>query len=151
MEYRIIELAPADFARCGEIWDLACQPALAAQFRAALAAGNRRTWVCEAGGRYIAEISLVFDMDDADYTIPGRRAYVSHLFVSPAFRRQGIGRLILRHVCGTARSLGYTELSVGANLDNYPALQLYTAEGFDRILRVDRDEGGAYAKLLRQL
>ncbi len=150
MEYRIIELAPVDFPRCGEIWDLTRQPALAAQFRAALAAGERRTWVCEAGGRYIAEISLVFDMRDADYTLPGQRAYVSHLVVRPECRRQGLGQALLRHVREVARALGYAELTVGVDLDNYPALRLYAAEGFDRILRVDRDEA-AYLKLLKTL
>ncbi len=150
MEYRIIELAPADFSRCGEIWDLNRQPALAAQFRAALAAGERRTWVCEAKGQYIAEISLVFDMRDADYTLPGQRAYVSHLVVRPECRRQGLGQALLRHVREVARALGYAELTVGVDLDNYPALRLYAAEGFDRILRVDRDEA-AYLKLLKTL
>ena len=107
MEYRIIELAPADFSRCGEIWDLNRQPALAAQFRAALAAGERRTWLCEAKEQYIAEISLVFDMRDAHYTLPGQRAYVSHLVVRPEYRRQGLGQALLRHVREVARALGY--------------------------------------------
>ena len=150
MEYRIVELAPAEFDRCGEIWDLACQPVLAARFRAALAAGERRTWVCEAGGRYIAEISLVFDMRDADYTLPGQRAYVSHLVVRPEYRRQGLGQALLRRVCAAARALGLAELTVGVDLDNYPALRLYAAKGFDRILRIDRDEA-AYVKLLKRL
>ena len=150
MEYRIVELTPADFPRCGEIWDLTRQPALAARFREALAAGERRTWVCEARGRYIAEVSLVFDMRDTDYTLTGRRAYVSHLVVHPEHRRQGLGQALLRHVCAAARALGYAELTVGVDLDNCPALRLYAAEGFDRILHVDRDEA-AYVKLLKTL
>ena len=147
----IIELTSADFSRCGAIWDIAGQPELAACFRHELEAGIRRTWLWTEAGRDVAEISLVYDMNDAEYTVPGKRAYVSHLVVAPAYRRQGIGRLLLQHVCGMSRSLGYTELSVGVDLDNYPALRLYVSEGFDRILRVDRDEGGVYAKLLRQL
>ena len=127
------------------------QLALTERFCRELADGKRRIWVCVRDGRTIAEIALVFDMRDADYTIPGRRAYVSHLVVSPESRRQGVGRQLLLHVCQTARTLGYAELSVGVDLANCPALRLYASEGFDRILYVGRDADGAYCKLLKTL
>ena len=151
MDSHIVELSPAGFPRCAEIWDMAGRPDLAARFSRELTDGTRRIWVCIRDGRYIAEIALVFDTRDADYTLPGRRAYVSHLVVRPECRRQGIGRRMLRHVCQTARTLGLTELSVGVDLDNCPALRLYASEGFDRILYVGRDGDGAYLKLLKTL
>lgn len=151
MTAEIVELTPADFPRCAEIWDMAGQPDLAARFSRELDAGRRRIWVCVRGGRFIAEIALVFDMRDADYTVPGRRAYVSHLVVRPECRRQGVGRRLLRHVCEMAHALGLSELSVGVDLDNLPALRLYASEGFDRILYVGRDGDGTYCKLLKTL
>ena len=42
-------------------------------------------------------------------------------------------------------------MSVGVNLDNYPALKLYVNAGFREILRADTDEYGAYVKLKRTL
>ncbi len=151
MNAEIVELTPAGFSRCGEIWDLAAQPDLAERFSRELDAGLRRIWVCVRDGHYIAEIALVFDTREADYTVPGRRAYVSHLVVRPECRRQGVGRRLLRHVCKVARTLGYAELSVGVDLENFPALALYASEGFDRILRAERDDSGAYLKLLKRL
>ena len=116
-----------------------------------LRSGERLTWLYQLKDRPVAEISLVFSRPDPDYVIPGRRAYVSHLVVKPEYRRRGIGRTMVRYVADRAVELGYQELSIGVDLDNYAALRLYAEEGFDRILRVDRDEQGEYVKLLKIL
>lgn len=147
-EHQIIRLSPEEFGKCGNIWDLERHKAQAEEWRRQLITGDRITYVYLLEGQFIGEISLVHT-HDPDYTIPGWRAYISRLVVKPEYRRRGIGRTLVRFISEKAVELGYRELSIGVDLDNYPALRLYAEEGFDRILRVDRDEQGAYVKLLK--
>jgi len=147
-----IRLLTADeFPRCGNIWDMERNRELAELFYTELISGNRVTFVCESDGAFIGEISLVYHNDDPDYTIPGKRAYVSRLLVKKSFRRQGIGTTLCVHLFQYAKALGYEELSIGVDLDNYAALKLYSDLGFDRILLVDADDQGKYVKLLKKL
>ena len=150
-EHQIVPLTPEDFPKCGNIWNTERHREQAEQWLAQLRAGNRLTYVCQTEGQFIGEISLVFSHPDSDYTVPGRRAYVSRLVVKPEYRRRGVGRTLVRFIAEQAAELGYKELSIGVDLDNYPALKLYIQEGFDRILRVDKDGQGEYLKLLKTL
>lgn len=148
--YTITRLDPADFRKCGNIWDMERQSGLAERFRRELLCGNRITYVYQTEGEYVGEVSLVFDMEDPDYTIPGRRIYVSRLLVKRAYRRQGIGKRLTAFAVETAKAMGYWEQSIGVDLENYAALRLYTAMGFRTILFLGEDAGGKYVKLLRK-
>lgn len=149
MDYIIKQLQPSQFEQCAALWNLKKQPDLAKRFYDDLCTGNRLTWICEQNGAVIGEISLVFDMKDPDYTIQNQRAYVSHLIVKKDCRRQGIGKALVAHVIQQAEQRGLQELTIGVDLDNYPALKLYTGAGFDRVLRIDEDEQGRYVKLMK--
>ncbi len=149
--YRIVPLCPEDFPKCGNIWNMERHREQSEEWLAQLRTGNRMTWVYETDGQFVGEISLVHAHPDPDYTVQGSRAYISRLVVKPEYRRRGIGRTLVRFIAEKAAVLGYTELSIGVDLDNYPALRLYAQEGFHRILRVDKDEQGAYLKLLKTL
>ena len=151
MTGNILPLKPEDFLKCGALWNMKKQPALAKRFYSDLSSGNRLTWICEQDGALCGEISLVFEMNDPEYTVPDQRAYVSHLIVRNDCRRQGIGSTLVRHVTKEARQRGLRELTIGVDLDNFPALKLYTGLGFDRVLCVDEDAQGRYVKLLKTL
>ena len=140
-----------DFSKCGNIWDMERHAYLAARFLRELHSGNRMTWVYEQDGRFLGEISLVKDTDDPDYTIPGRRIYVSRLIVRKENRRQGIGKSLAEYAISRAAELGYSEVSIGVDMDNYPALRLYTALGFREILFLGEDADGRFFKLLKRL
>lgn len=145
----IIQLDPADFQKCGSIWDMERRSDLAERFYRELLEGNRITYVYQMDGEYVGEISLVHDMEDPDYTIPGRRIYVSRLLVKRAYRRRGIGRELTAFAAAEAEAMGYWEQSIGVDLENYAALRLYTEMGFRTILSLGEDAGGRYVKLLR--
>jgi len=151
MRMQIKTLAVEDFPRCAELWDLKKQRTLAERFYSELQSGNRVTYVCEDEGALLGEISLVFKMEESDYTIAGKRAYVSHLVVKKEHRRKGIGKALAEHVIGQAKQMGLQELTIGVDLDNFAALCLYTKAGFDRVLAVCEDEDGRYVKLMKTL
>ena len=149
--YTFSSLDPKDFALCGGLWDLEKHADLAVRFRRELREGNRVTFLCRDREAVCGEVSLVRETEDPDYTIPGQRLYDSHLVVRRDLRRRGVGRSLLDYAAGRAREMGASELSVGVDLDNYPALRLYWRAGFTRLLFVGEDAGGRFVKLLRAL
>lgn len=124
------------------------QSALANKFYNELKNGNRITYIYQSAGEYLGEISLVFDMNDKDYTIENKRIYVSRLIVKPCERRKGIGSILVAYAVERAKEMSYSEMSVGVDLDNYPALNLYVGAGFNQIVFIGEDKQGKYLKLL---
>jgi len=59
-----------------------------------------------------------------------RRLYIHHMAVHPSFQNQGWGRMLLKEALKIA-----SEMKLQAKLevrsDNYPALHLYSSEGFE--------------------
>lgn len=47
---------------------------------------KRKTFVYVKNGEYIAEVSLAFNKEDEDDTIPGKRIYLSRIIVKKDFR-----------------------------------------------------------------
>jgi ribosomal protein S18 acetylase RimI-like enzyme len=151
MNFEIIELSPAEFDKCGNIWNMKQQEKLAKQFYSELISGNRITYVYKQDDEFIGEISLVFNMNDSDYTIDKQRIYVSRLIVKPEERRNGIGKKLVEYATDKAKEMGYSEMSIGVDLDNYPALKLYADSGFNKILFIGEDKQGKYVKLLKKV
>ena len=140
-----------DYDKCNNIWNIKKQKVLAEIFRNELLSGNRITYVCKDGNKFIGEISLVKDMNDLDYTIPEQRVYISHLIVKHEYRRQGIGKMLVDFITDKAKELGYSEMSIGVDLDNYPALKLYVDAGFNKVIYIGEDKQGKYIKLLKTI
>jgi GNAT superfamily N-acetyltransferase len=86
-----------------------------------------------------------------------------NMYVYQHARRQGIGRLLDLHVETVARDLGYEEIFLGVDPDNYKAIPLYLSLGYEptgnhRIVGGDAPEAlpgevfhdAIYRKRLRQ-
>ena len=99
----------------------------------------------------MGEVSIVFEKNDSDYCIPQKRLYLSRIIVKKEYRNKGIGKKLMNFIIEYAKSLKYKELSLGVNLDNYNALNLYVKLGFDKIIYIGQDEDGQYLKLLKKL
>ena len=151
MDSVIQKLAPEEFPLCANIWNMERNRTMAEQFYCELLCQNRTTFVYKADGAFVGEISLVYDKQEPDFTIPGQRIYLSRLIVKNSFRRQGIGTALSRYVIQYAKESGFSEMSLGVDLGNFAALKLYSGLGFTRILLVDEDEQGRYLKLLKEL
>lgn len=151
MKTQIVKLDINDFEKCGKIWDMQRQSDLAKQFYREMFDGNRTTYVYTIDGEFVGEISVVKDADDVDYTIPKKRLYVSRLIVKEGYRRQGIGRKLVSFITEEAKAQGYSELSIGVDVENYPALKLYIDSGFDKVVFIGEDKYGKFVKLLKIL
>ena len=53
---------------------------------------NRITFVYTKDEEYIAEVSIVFNKNDEDYTIPGKRIYISRIIVKKDFGEKNMVR-----------------------------------------------------------
>ena len=148
-EIKLLDIS--NYYKCNNIWDMDKKPVLRDKFYSELVSGNRITFVYELNDCYVGEVSLVFDMNDNDYTISKQRIYLSRFLVKKEMRNKGIGKLLLMYIFEYARNLGYKEMAIGVDLDNYLALMIYHKYGFDMIIKVDEDCDGKYLKLLKKL
>jgi ribosomal protein S18 acetylase RimI-like enzyme len=148
---KIIRLDPSDYEKCNNIWDMKRHPDKAKLWYDQLVSSNRITFVYVENGEFIGEGSLQSDRGDPDYTIPGKRIYLSRMIVKKEFRNRGIAGMLIDHMVDYARELGYKEMSLGVNVDNLAARHLYEKKGFTEIIFHGSDEDGEYVKLIKKL
>lgn len=147
----IIELDIKNYEKCGNIWSMEKNKKLKERFYRELKSKNRKTFVYVKDGEYVAEISIVFNKNDEDYSIPGKRLYISRVIVKKDCRGNGYGKELMNYIIKYAESEKYEELSLGVNLDNYIALNLYVKLGFNKIQYIGEDSDGKYVKLIKKL
>ncbi|WMJ23980.1 GNAT family N-acetyltransferase [Paludicola sp. MB14-C6] len=148
--HTIEQLTPKDYYKCQNIWDMSKQPH-AQKWMKQMIDGNRIIFIYKINGEFIGEGALVFDTGDSDYTIPNRRIYLSRLVVKDEYRNQGIGSKIVDFLTQKAREFGLSEIALGVDTDNLPAIHLYQKKGFTDIIFEGEDEYGQYMKLLKKL
>jgi diamine N-acetyltransferase len=150
LNYEIVKLNPEDYHKCNNIWDMKKQPD-AAKWYQELVSRNRIIFVYVVNGEFIGEGALVFDNNDPEYTISGKRIYLSRMIVKREFRHQGIGQIIVDHLCKYAKELGYSEIALGVDTENSVARHLYEKNGFTKVIYSGEDEHGKFVKLLKVL
>lgn len=149
-DYTIERLSLDEYEKCSSIWNMAKNP-LTEPFRREIEANNRIVYIYKINSGFIAECALVLEMQDPDYTIPGKRIYLSRLIVKKGCRNQGIGGRLLEFMIQKAKEMGYHEISIGVDRDNKNALHLYQRYGFNEVLFEGEDEAGEYYKLLKRV
>lgn len=141
-------LSIEDYHKCANIWNMHAQP-LANTWKEEIASGKRLVFVYKINGEFIGEGALVLHTDDPDYTIPGKRVYVSRMIVKKEYRNRGIGSELLAFLIRKAKEMGYSEMTIGVDKDNPAALHLYKKYGFTEVLFDGTDENGEYYKLMK--
>ena len=58
------------------------------------------------------------------------QAYIYLVYVAPQYRRQGLGRKLMKHAKQWASAQGYSQLSLQVFIKNVPALKLYKSLGY---------------------
>lgn len=151
MSNHIIErLNIKDYSKCNNIWNMEkCE--FTEKFRQEIDNGNRVVYIYKINDEFIGEIAYVFDMNDADYTIPNQRIYISRLIVKKEYRNQGIGGILIDYILDEIKKMGYKEATIGVDKDNVTALHLYKKKGFTNILFDGKDEYGEFYKLMKEI
>lgn len=139
-----------EYHKCSNIWNMKSQP-LAEKWREEIASGNRLVFIYKINGEFIGEGALVLDTADPDYTIPGKRVYVSRMIVKKEYRNRGIGSEILEFLIRKVENMGFSEMTIGVDKNNLNALHLYKKYGFTEVLFDGRDENGEYLKLMKRI
>lgn len=149
-EYTIERIDIEEYYKCNNIWDMKKCP-FTEQFKEQIISCNRFVYIYKINNEFIGEGDLVINKDDRDYFIPNQRIYVSRMIVKKEYRNRGIGSVILDYLIHQAKEMGYKEMALGVDMDNYQALQLYKKKGFNQIIRECEDEYGKFYKLLKVL
>ncbi len=147
----IIKLDIKNFEKCNNIWNMEKNKELKDRFYNELQNKNRITFVYTKDEEYIAEVSVVFNKNDEDYTILGKRIYISRIIVKKELRGKGYGKKLMNYAIEYAKNNGYKEISLGVNIDNYIAFKLYVDLGFTKIQYIGEDSDGKYVKLIKSL
>lgn len=88
---------------------------------------SRPLWVMEKEGIIAGWLSF--------QSFYGRRAYVAtaelSIYISPDFRRQGVGKKLLQKAIDTSPSLGIKTLLAFIFAHNHPSLQLFSQHQFE--------------------
>ena len=150
MDVKIEPLEIQDYGKCSNIWNMRSQP-LAGKWLEEIKSGNRAVFIYKINGEFIGEGALVFDTGDPDYTIPGKRVYVSRMIVKKEYRGRGIGGEILDFLIEKAKEMGFEEMTIGVDKDNSAALHLYRKFGFTNVLFDGADKDGEYFKLMKRI
>ena len=146
----IESLNPEDYFKCSNIWNIKTQP-LADKWLAEIKSGNRLVYIYKINGEFIGEGALVLDSSDPDYTILGKRVYVSRMIIKKEYRNRGIGSDMLAFLINKATEMGFSEMTIGVDKDNVNALHLYRNFGFTEVLFDGADEHGEYFKLMKRI
>ena len=94
----------------------------------------------------IGELHVMYESDDENYAIRGRRAYMFAFRVREDFQNKGYGTYLFKTVLSILRENGYREFTVGVEDDNLRAIHMYRALGFNELLLRKQEEyqGDAY-------
>ena len=79
--------------------------------------------LAEGDGRMVAFMTVRFESWN-------RRAWISHLYVLPGYKKRGIGKYFIHRAKEFAREIGARGLWLETQNFNYPAIQFYLRQGF---------------------
>jgi GNAT superfamily N-acetyltransferase len=107
-----------------------------------------RIYVIEHGGRPIGYAVLTLSWS-LEYR--GADAFIDEIYLDPAFRGRGLGRLAIEHLAARCRAFGVGALHLEVERPNLRAQEIYRRAGFvdhDRFLmtRTLRAQGSAAAR-----
>ena len=91
---------------------------------------------CGADGQAAGFVEASLRTDYVNGTDSSPVAFLEGIYVAPAYRRQGVGGLLVAAVASWARERGCSELASDAPLDNLASHAMHAALGFEETERV---------------
>lgn len=97
-------------------------------------------------GVLLGELHVMYESEDENYAVRGRRAYLFAFRVRKEFRNKGYGTHLLKTVLAILKEDGYYEFTVGVEDDNPRAIHMYKSLGFSELVLRKQEEyqGEAY-------
>lgn len=94
----------------------------------------------------IGELHVMYQSDDENFAVRGRRAYLFAFRVHKDFQGKGYGQYLIKKVISILRKNGYREFTVGVEDDNLRAIHIYQSLGFNEILlrKQEKYQGDIY-------
>ncbi len=94
----------------------------------------------------IGELRVMYEHEDENYAVRGRRAYMFAFRVRKDFQNKGYGTYLFKTVLSILKEKGYYEFTVGVEDDNLKAIHMYQALGFNEFILRKQEEyqGDAY-------
>lgn len=98
------------------------------------------------GTRLIGELHAMYQCEETDKVIPGKRAYLYAFRVHKKYQGQGFGNYLLKKVVDIIAEKGYSELTVGVEDDNERAIYMYEKFGFNELIarKYEEYQGDGY-------
>ena len=88
----------------------------------------------------IGELHVMYESDDENFAIRGRRAYLFAFRVRKEYQNKGYGTRLLKTVLTRLKEDGYYEFTVGVEDDNSRAIHMYQTQGFTELLLRKQEE-----------
>lgn len=83
-----------------------------------------RFFVAQSGGEVLGYVGMYCAADES---------YIDNIAVLPEYRRCGVGRALLSHVCDFSKAEDMSFISLEVRPSNIAAVSLYTEFGFERV------------------
>lgn len=104
---------------------------VAAWFRERLEHPLPAAWIAEEGGAAVGYVlALFFDRPDNPFRQARRWCEIDQIAVDPAWRRRGVGRLLMRAALDEARARGLSDVELSSWAFNTDAHALFRSFGF---------------------
>ena len=98
------------------------------------------------GLKLIGELRAMYQSEEEDKVIPGKRAYLYAFRIHKNYQGKGLGKYLASQVIDRLTEKGYSELTIGVEDDNERAIHIYKQFGFDELVarKYEEYEGCGY-------
>lgn len=101
-----------------------------------LSSENHQAFLAKAGSRDAGFVQLSLRSEFVEGTSTSPVAYVEGIFVHEAFRREGVGKKLIRHAIEWAVEQGCSEIASDAEMENEASIQFHKSAGFREANRI---------------
>ncbi len=88
----------------------------------------------------VGELHVMYESDDENYALRGKRAYLFAFRIREDYQNKGYGTNFLKAIITLLKEKGYCEFTVGVEDDNFRAMHIYQALGFNELLLRKQEE-----------
>ncbi len=92
------------------------------------------------GSILIGELHAMYQSDDNNFAVRGKRAYLFAFRIHKNYQGKGYGKYLIKRVIDILKEKGYHEFTVGVEDDNLKARHIYHSFGFNELLLRKKEE-----------